>query len=139
MAKRGSRLQLPWERSAGVFGRLLGGGQLRLLVVLALIGAGSWLLWGSASRRQKVDETRRTIASVESAIDRFRADVGRCPLSPNELAHPPRTRQRYLRDIPKDAWGRDFFIACPGHFDPDSADVISAGPSGSFTTDDNVY
>jgi hypothetical protein len=43
-----------------------------------------------------------------------------------------------LRRAPTDGWGRRLFLRCPGRFDPDSVDVVSAGPSGDFFVDDNV-
>lgn len=100
-------------------------------VVLALIAR-------SAEHRQRVVETRATIAEIKRAISSFRADMGRCPQSIHELMHPPRSGRRYLRRIPVDGWERAFWVRCPGRYDPDGADVVSAGPSGSLLDDDNI-
>jgi len=90
-----------------------------------------------AQHRVRMRDTRVAIAQVKQAIDQFRTDVGRCPVSDTELLHPPLSQKRYLDSMRKDGWGRSLTIRCPGHFD-EEAEVISAGPSGSFLKDDNI-
>ena len=136
--KRKSNLTLPWERRGGTLGRLVSGQRWKALVAGLVVLIVLLMLWRSADQRARVEETRGVIANVQRAIGEFRADLGRCPRSTTELVHPPRSGRRYLRRQPKDGWGRDLHIECPGHFDPDSAEVISAGPSGSFQSDDNI-
>ncbi len=97
-----------------------------------------WLVYRAADHEEKMRLTRHAILEVHHAIEDFRADVGRCPRSQDELVHPPRSAARYLREIPDDAWGHRIFVRCPAFHDPDGADVISAGPSGDFFVDDNV-
>jgi type II secretory pathway pseudopilin PulG len=87
--------------------------------------------------RVRVRNTQVAIAQVKQAIDRFRADVGRCPRSDTELLHPPLSQKHYLDSIPRDGWGRPLSIDCPGYFE-EEAEVISAGPSGSLLKDDNI-
>lgn len=106
------------------------------------VGLGAILLLfvaRSAEQRQRVRETRAAIAEVKRSIAAFRADLGRCPHSLHELMHPPRSGQRYLRRIPVDGWGQAFWVRCPGRYDPEGVDVVSAGPSGSFLEDDNLH
>ena len=69
------------------------------------------------------------ILTKQQAIDRFRADVGRCPSSDTELLHPPLSQKHYLDSMPTDGWGRPLHIQCPGHFQ-DEADV-----NGNFSLD----
>ena len=90
-----------------------------------------------ARHRVQVRDTRVAIAQVKQAIDRFQADVGRCPGSNAELLHPPLSQKHYLDTMPKDGWGRSLSIRCPGYFQ-EEAEVISAGPSGSLLKDDNI-
>lgn len=139
MARKRREIALPWEQRGRWLGRLVAGSRIRagLLALGVLTVAG--LLYRSADHRSRVRETRVAIVSVRRAIDQFRADHGRCPRSTTELQHPPRTGTRYLRRTPKDGWGRELHVACPGQADPDDADVISAGPSGSFHEHDNIY
>jgi len=103
-----------------------------VLLILLTIGFARY-----AGYRIRVRDTQVAIAQVKQAIDRFRADVGRCPRSNTELLHPPLSQKHYLDSMPKDGWGRPLSIRCPGHFE-EEADVISAGPSGSLLKDDNI-
>lgn len=100
-------------------------------LVLALVGS-------SAAHAGRVRETRAAIAEIKRGLAAFRADFGRCPHSIDELLHPPRSGRRYLRQEPVDGWGRTLFVRCPGRYEPNGADVISAGPSGSFLDEDNI-
>ena len=55
-----------------------------------------------------------------------------------ELVHPPKAGAHYLNELPVDGWGRPLYVRCPGSTSHDVAEVISAGPSGSFMQDDHV-
>lgn len=103
-----------------------------LLLVVLSVGFTRY-----ARRRVQVRDTRVAVAQVKQAIDQFRADVGRCPSSETELLHPPLSQKHYLDSMPKDGWGRSLTIRCPGYFE-EQAEVISAGPSGSLSKDDNI-
>ena len=83
-------------------------------------------------------ETRAAIGQIHRAVTRFRADMGRCPRNITELLHPPRGRMTYLHGEPRDAWGNAILLTCPAPDDPDTQEVISAGPSGDFLVDDNI-
>jgi hypothetical protein len=131
-------LLLPWERkgawlsqlsSARRWRGLLGSLALALLVLAAL---------QSADRKSRIRATRAAIAEVQRAVTAFRAEMGRCPRSTTELVHPPRIGARYLLEAPTDGWGRDLYIRCPSPHDPTGAEVVSAGPSGSFSENDNI-
>ena len=103
-----------------------------LLLVVLTLGFTRY-----ARQRVRVRDSRVAVAQVKQAIDQFRTDVGRCPSSNTELLHPPLSQKRYLNSMPKDGWGRPLIIRCPGWFE-EEAEVISAGPSGSFLKDDNI-
>jgi len=139
MARRGrrQRVALPWERRGGRWRgafrnirwqALLGG----VLVLMLAFGFTKYV-----RHRVRVRNTDVAVAQVKQAIDRFRADVGRCPSSAAELLHPPLSQKHYLASMPKDGWGRALTIRCPGLFE-EEAEVISAGPSGSLLKDDNI-
>lgn len=129
---------LPWERRGAWVRELLAGRRWKVLVVLAIVALVLLMVGSSAEQRQRERETRAAIGEIKRGIATFRADLGRCPHSLYELLHPPRSGDRYLRQVPVDGWGRAFFVRCPGRYDPDGVDVVSAGPSGSFLTDDNI-
>lgn len=133
-----SNVALPWERQGSRLRELFSSGRWRLVLGL-LLGAGiAWAIAGSVAERERVRATREVIAETRRALAQFRESVGRCPLSIRELAHPSRTGTRYLRDEPVDGWGNPLWVRCPGRYDPDGVDVVSAGPSGSFLVDDNI-
>lgn len=134
-----STIALPWENTRGGFlrywftgARLAGLGLVVVAVALVII------TFRAQEERERVRSSRQAVEEVETALVRFREEFGRCPRSTVELVHPPSTGRRFLREMPKDGWGRELHVECPGYFDPDDVDVISAGPSGSFLTDDNI-
>ncbi len=130
---------LPWESRAGLVRDVLSGRRIRLVPIALLTLALVYGVTVSAVRRERIAETRETIDALHRALGRFRADMGRCPSSMHELVHPPRTGAHYLDEAPVDAWGHPLWVRCPGRYDPTSDDVVSAGPSGNFLIDDNVW
>lgn len=131
---------LPWERRRGLFssGALLGRHGIviasAVALVVLLIAA-----FRAADHRARVRSTRASIAEVQRAIAAFRAEFGRCPRFVGELIHPPRATARFLSELPRDAWDHKLYVRCPAPHDADSAEVVSAGPSGSFADGDNIY
>ncbi len=134
----GRGVALPWERRGAWIRELLAGRRWKVLVSVAALAGVLLMVASSAEHRQRVQETRAAIAEIKRAVASFRADNGRCPHSLYELMHPPRSGTRYLRHTPVDGWGRAFWVRCPGRYDPDGVDVVSAGPSGSYLVDDNI-
>ncbi len=141
MPRRGRRAQLllPWEqRHSGV--RLFAGRFRWRFVFLTFVAVFLTIaLYRQADMRHRVRITRLAIAEVHTAITTFRLRMERCPRSTRELLAPPVDIQIALTTLPKDGWDRDLWVRCPGHWDKDEADVVSAGPSGSFFVDDNIY
>lgn len=131
-------LTLPWERRGAWFRGILAGPRWKVALLLIGISGSVWVLWRAADRHSRYRATRAAISEVQRAVREFRNDVGRCPRSTVELLHPPRSGTRYLRDMPDDGWGRQLWVRCPARHDEFGADVVSAGPSGSFFVDDNV-
>ena len=135
--RRGDRVSLPWEQRRGRLRGALDRTRWQALLAVLAFAALAYGVTRYAQHRIRVRNTEVAIAQVKQAIDRFRADVGRCPSSNTELLHPPLSQKHYLDSMPDDGWGRPLSIRCPGHFDQE-ADVISAGPSGSLLKDDNI-
>lgn len=131
------RVSLPWERRGGRWRSVLRNTRWQALLGLVLLVLLTIGFSRYARDRVRVRNTQVAIAQVKQAIDRFRAEVGRCPRSETELLHPPLSQKRYLDSMPKDGWGRPLSIRCPGYFE-EEAEVISAGPSGSLLKDDNI-
>ena len=131
------RISLPWEGRGGRWRSILSNTRWQAVITLAALVVLTVGFARYARHRVRVRDTQVAIAQVKQAIDRFRADVGRCPNSDTELLHPPLSQKHYLDSIPKDGWGRPLSIRCPGYFE-EEAEVISAGPSGSLAKDDNI-
>jgi hypothetical protein len=130
---------LPWERRRTWLTELRSmrrWGSMTMVLLAAAFVSGAWAV---ADLRQRTRSTRSAIAEVKRAVAAFRAEMERCPKSKTELLHPPRAGAQYLSEIPTDGWGRELLVRCPDPDDPSSAEVISAGPSGSFAADDNIF
>lgn len=137
--ERTSQVTLPWEPRTGLVRDILSGRRIRLVPVALGIVLAIGFVANHAIEQRDLDRTRDVIDHTHRAIAHFRADMGRCPSTIRELVHPPRTGAHYLEHEPLDAWGRPLWVRCPGRYDPDGEDVVSAGPSGSFLSDDNVW
>ncbi|MBK8170095.1 MAG: type II secretion system protein GspG [Sandaracinaceae bacterium] len=137
-AKSQSSISLPWERRSAWFSGLFAQGRWRVMLLIGFLLFVVYSVWSISDRNARTRATRSAIAEVQRAIARFRTDLGRCPHSTVELVHPPRTGVRYLTELPTDGWGKALWIQCPGHWDAEEVDVVSAGPSGSFVDDDNI-
>jgi hypothetical protein len=133
-----SPLTLPWESRGAWLRDLVSGPRIRLVPIGAAVVLALWGGTAVAIEEQAVRDTRETIDDVHRAIDGFRLDYGRCPTTMRELVHPPRTGVDYLEREPLDAWGNPLWVRCPARYDALGADVVSAGPSGSFLDADNI-
>ena len=127
---------LPWEDRGTPLRNLVAGSRSRTVLVTTGATLAVLLLVQAVRERRAERETRLAIASVEQAVAQFRGDEGRCPRSTYELVHPPHSRARYLREMPKDGWGHALYVRCPSADDPDSADVVSRGPHPDFFDED---
>lgn len=134
----GRTILLPWERRRVWLAELASGRRWRGLLFLALAAGVVVLAYRVADRHGRIRTTRAAIAQVQRAVAAFRAEMERCPRSKTELVHPPRAGAQYLTEIPTDGWGRELLVRCPSPTDPNAAEIISAGPSGSFADDDNI-
>ncbi|MEY4578243.1 MAG: hypothetical protein RL701_2946 [Pseudomonadota bacterium] len=135
---RNHQILLPWERKSAWLGDIaLRRHGVLLLLSAAIIGMLSFA-YRAADERARMRATRAAMADARRAVSAFVAELGRCPHSIVELLHPPKAGADYLTEVPVDGWGRRLYIRCPGQRPEDVAEVISAGPSGSFLADDHV-
>lgn len=133
-----SSLALPWERQGSWTRELISPARFRLAIGLVVAAVVAWGIFVSVAEREKARRTREVIAETRRALAQFREDMGRCPHVLRELVSPARAGARYLREEPVDGWGNPLWVRCPGRYDPDGVDVVSAGPSGNFLVDDNI-
>jgi type II secretory pathway pseudopilin PulG len=135
---RDSTIRLPWERENRWLPDVLSGGRWWLLLASAFVLGFVVVSYRAADNRARTRATRAAIAEARRAVAAFVAELGRCPHSTVELVHPPKAGAHYLNELPVDGWGRPLYVRCPGSNSRDVAEVISAGPSGSFLQDDHV-
>lgn len=129
---------LPWEGRYAWLAQFFSLRRVRPLLFVAVVVGLLLGAYNMADRRSRIRESRAAIAEVRRAIAAFRAELDRCPRSTVELVHPPKAGAQYLDELPRDGWGRELLVRCPGTIDTHSADVVSAGESGSFAIDDNI-
>ncbi len=113
---------------------------LELLVVVAIIG----LLAGYVAPRyfgqvgkSEVATAKAQIDALEKALDQYRLDTGRYPVTELGLAalvsrppNEPRWAGPYLRkDVPLDPWGKPYRYRAPGEQGRDF-DLVSYGKDG---------
>jgi type II secretory pathway pseudopilin PulG len=133
-----STIRLPWERESRWLGDLVSGRRWWMILASGLLAAFVVVSYRAADERARTRATRAAIAEARRAVAAFVAELGRCPHSVVELVHPPKAGAHYLNELPVDGWGRPLYVRCPGSTSGDVAEVISAGPSGSFMQDDHV-
>jgi general secretion pathway protein G len=113
---------------------------IEMLVVVAIIGLFVALVGPGLWKR--VDTTRVTathvqIQNFETALGTYKLDTGTFPTTEQGLqalrVKPSDINQwngPYIeKDIPKDAWGHDFFYKFPGEHG-DGPDIVSYGQDG---------
>ncbi len=136
MTRRIRSIVIPWERSGWLREIRLGRWIVRATAALAIVGAIGWT-WRHTERTERTRVTRARIERVRRAVLAFQADFGRCPQGIAELVT-PREHEPYLREAPRDGWGRTFFFRCPGRTSPDGADIRSRGPDGTWFGRDEI-
>ena len=135
---RNRSILLPWERRSAFVTQLGFRRRLGTVLISALVLGVCSIAYHAADQRSRVRGTRAAIAEAQRAVGAFVAELGRCPHSTVELMHPPKSGARYLNEMPVDGWGRRLYIRCPGPSAAQAAEVISAGPGGSFLDDDPI-
>ncbi len=107
---------------------------IEILVVMAIIGMLAVMVAPSIFNQQagaQRDAALTQIASLETALDAYRLDVGQYPDSLEGLVENDSDRAAwngpYLRrDLPQDPWGNDYVYDSDGR----SFTLLSYGPDG---------
>ncbi|NTV29631.1 MAG: type II secretion system major pseudopilin GspG [Candidatus Omnitrophica bacterium] len=114
---------------------------LAAMVVPNLVGRGE---------QARVSATRADIAgNLATALDLYEVDNGKFPSTEEglqALSTKPTTAESatdkwhgpYLKkkQIPLDAWGKEYIYLCPGTHNPESYDLSSLGADGVASSDD---
>ncbi len=100
----------------------------RVQPVLLVVGVVAVLVWIGVRERHSAGarDTRASILHARGAVDRYLADhEGGCPQSLNDLV-----TQGYVKQIPRDAWGRPLRLVCPGKHESSAYELMSDGADG---------
>ena len=121
---------------------------IELLLVLVILGVLAAIVvpkFAGRTEQARVTAAMTQIASFSTALDAFEVDNGYYPKGRNgllELVQPPRDAKNwhgpYLKDLPKDPWGFDYVYECPGRHNVGSYDIMSVGPDGRASGDDDI-
>ena len=115
---------------------------IEILVVIAIIATLATAVVmsiGSAPDEAKVARVQSDINVMESALERYRLDMGRYPEEEEGLAvlvTEPETEEAsawkgpYLKRLQKDPWKNDYVYVVPGENNPASFDIFSYGANG---------
>lgn len=123
---------------------------LELMVVIVILGILAVAVvpkFMEAPSKAKVARTKMDMEAIDTAINRYKLDVGRYPQTEQGLAAlvtaPSGSEDAarwskggYIKGgkVPKDPWGHDYVYACPGaHGD---FDITSFGEDGQAGGDD---
>jgi general secretion pathway protein G len=132
------KLKLRWrQRTCRPASRELGMTLLEIMIVLALIG----LVMGSIGfglnayfKKGQIKTAKIAVTQIAHAAQQYMMENNsNCPNGIDDLV-----TNRNLPRKPKDPWGRDYALKCPGTGDPDGADVMSTGPDRQEGSADDI-
>ena len=110
---------------------------LEIMIVLALIGlvvAALSLSLSANFQKGRIQTAKIAVGRISQAVQQFMIEHNSdCPTSMQDLVD-----NKNLPKVPKDPWGKDFVMTCPGTGDPDGADVVSSGPDKQEGTEDDI-
>ena len=118
---------------------------LVVVIILTLVAVVGPRLAGQA-KSAKINTTKIAIGSVKTALLNFEVHAGRFPTTaegleallkkPSGLTD-DEWPDKYVDNLPKDAWNRKFQYTCPSEHSMDY-DILSAGPDHVFGNDDDI-
>lgn len=122
---------------------------VELLLVLVILGTLAAIVvpkFAGRTEQARVTAAQAQIANFGVVLDAFEVDNGYYPKGKDgldDLIVRPRDAQNwrgpYLKgEIPKDPWGNEYVYECPGKYNEDSYDLMSAGPDGRAGGDDDI-
>jgi len=125
---------------------------MEIILVVVIIGMLAVIVMQNMDgviNKARVSKAKSELASLHAALKRYEAEATAYPTTAEGLtalvekpASWPEdvTWQRLLdrRSVPKDPWKQDYVYRCPGTLNPDSYDLLCAGPDRAEDTDDDI-
>ncbi|NKI74123.1 type II secretion system protein GspG [Dickeya sp. CFBP 2040] len=121
---------------------------LEVMVVIVIIGLMATLVLPNimgSKQRANIQKAKADISAIENALEMYHLDHNRFPEQSEGLSaltegagkeNSENLSSSYIRDLPKDPWGHDYYYANPGrHKD---VDVYSSGPDEKVGTKDDI-
>ena len=106
-----------------------------VLAIIALIAGGVGTAVFSQYKKAQIKIAKQRVNAVKNGVNTYMVDNNGCPKGIDDLV-----AQKYLdKSNAKDPWGKDLIFRCPGTNDPESADVVSAGPDKQEGTPDDIH
>ena len=119
-----------------------------MLLVITIIGILAALVipkMVGRSEQARVTAVHADLSSIKTALDAFEVDNGYYPKSLQDLLQAPGNAKNwhgpYLdpeKGLPQDPWGNKYVYYYPGKHNPNSYDLLSVGPDGKESTDDDI-
>jgi general secretion pathway protein G len=123
-----------------VYGDNRGFTLIEIMIVVAIIGLIASLIMPNLLgryERSKEEITKAQVEMLSTSVQAFIVDTGRCPIALSELIASQDTtntkwRGPYLskKELPIDAWNREYQYKCPGENGP--FDLYSLGPNNKL-------
>ena len=117
------------------------------MIIMGLLVGGATIAVTGYIKRAKIQSTKTTIATLETAIKTFHLECSFYPGSLEELISAPTSRTckgfpegGFLdrKEIPADGFDQPFNYAKPGTHNTDSYDLWSNGEDGEEGTSDDI-
>lgn len=118
---------------------------IELMLVVIIIGVLVSLvvprLAGRAERARRVAAKADIESNIPAALDLYEMDIGEYPQRLEDLLEDSSGEKNwsgpYLKKLPKDPWGRDYYYKYPGEHGVDY-DLASKGRDGVLGTEDDI-
>ena len=124
---------------------------LEIMFVVVIIGILAAIAVPNLSKKAnwaKIKATEATIKSTETALSEYEMKVGSFPTTeqglealvkcPSDVEKDDWGDTPYLKEVPKDAYGRKLVYKCPGEHNTDEYDLYSTGKDRKEGTDDDI-
>ena len=111
---------------------------IEIMLVVIIIGILATVVvgkFGGMGDRARRNATRMSIKNIGVAVEAYEMEVGKFPVSLQDLTQATDERGALLTAVPVDAWGTEFQYKKTGDF---SYEIRSAGPDGQHGSSDDL-